>query len=165
MAGFTPFLLQLLALCLSTCRVSGHLSSSNQSPLSPLPLASSRSSSVALAFSCHSLQDSEQPSNTIVISPPHMSIPSESIRCCKSVYSFLQPQHAHLFFSRLSVNNFLTTHNSRHSSPFFLKLLFHFLLNTMPYFDTVLLILCNNDKIYSSSSEETYFQAITLHIP
>ena len=60
MAGFTPFLLQLLALRPSTCLVSWHPPSSNQSSLSPLPLASSKSSSVVLAFSCHSLQDSEQ---------------------------------------------------------------------------------------------------------
>ena len=52
MAGFTPFPLQLLALRPSTCLVSGHPPSSNQSSLSPLPLASSRSSSVVLAFSC-----------------------------------------------------------------------------------------------------------------
>ena len=62
MAGFTPFLVQLLALRPSTCLVSGHPPSSNQSSLSPLPLAFSKSSSVVLAFSCHSLQDSEQPS-------------------------------------------------------------------------------------------------------
>ena len=62
MAGFTPFLLQFLALYPSTCLVSGHPPPSNQSSLSPLPLASSRSSSVALTFSCHSLQGSEQPS-------------------------------------------------------------------------------------------------------
>ena len=61
MAGFTPFLLQLLALRPSTCLISGHPPSSNQSSLTPLPLVS-RSSSVVLAFSCHSLQDSEQPS-------------------------------------------------------------------------------------------------------
>ena len=53
-AGFTPFLLQLLALHPSTCLVSGH-PPSNQSSLSPLPLASIRSSLVILAFSCHSL--------------------------------------------------------------------------------------------------------------
>ena len=58
-AGFTPFLLQLLALRPSTCLISGHPPSSNQSSLSPLPLAFSKSS-VVLAFSCHSLQDSEQ---------------------------------------------------------------------------------------------------------
>ena len=52
MAGFTPFLLQLLTLRPSTCLVSGH-PPSNQSSLTPLPLASSRSSSVVLAFSCH----------------------------------------------------------------------------------------------------------------
>ena len=61
MAGFTPFLLQLLALRLSTSLVSGHPSFSNQSSLSPIPLASFRSSSVVLAFSSHSLQDPEQP--------------------------------------------------------------------------------------------------------
>ena len=53
MAGFTPFLLQLLALRPSTCLVSVH-PPSNQSSLSPLPLSSSMSSSVVLAFSCHS---------------------------------------------------------------------------------------------------------------
>ena len=52
MAGFTPFLLQLLALRPSTCLVSGHPPSLNQSSLSPLPLASSKSSSVVPAFSC-----------------------------------------------------------------------------------------------------------------
>ena len=56
----TPFLLQLLALCLSTLLDSGHSSSSNQSSLSPFPLASSRSSLVVLAFCCHSLQNPEQ---------------------------------------------------------------------------------------------------------
>ena len=50
MAGFTPFLLQLLALRSSTCLVSGHPPSSNQSSLSPLPLASSRSPSVGKAL-------------------------------------------------------------------------------------------------------------------
>ena len=62
MAGFTPFLLQFLAPRPSTYLVSEHPPSSNQLSLSPLPLASSRSSSVVLAFSCQSLQDSEQPS-------------------------------------------------------------------------------------------------------
>ena len=62
MAGFTPFLLRLLALSLFTCQDSGHPPSSNQSSLSPLPLASSRFSSVVLAFSCHSLQDPDQTS-------------------------------------------------------------------------------------------------------
>ena len=61
MAGFTPFLLQFLALCPSTYLVSEH-PPSNQLSLSPLPLASSRSSSVVLTFSCQSLQDLEQPS-------------------------------------------------------------------------------------------------------
>ena len=62
MARFTPFLLQLLALRHSTLLDAGHLSSSNQSSLSPPPLASPRSSSVVLAFSCQSLQDPEQTS-------------------------------------------------------------------------------------------------------
>ena len=36
----------------------------------------------------------------------------------------------------------------------------------MSHFRTIgLLILRNNDKLYFSSSEEAYFQAITLHIP
>ena len=61
-AGFTIFLLQLLALCLSTCLDSGHPPSLNLSSLSPPPLASSRFSLVVLAFSSHSLQDPEQPS-------------------------------------------------------------------------------------------------------
>ena len=60
-AGFIPFLLLLVALRLSTCLVSGHPPFSNQSSLS-LSLVSSRSSSVVLAFSCHSLQDPAQPS-------------------------------------------------------------------------------------------------------
>ena len=55
MAGFTPFLLQFLALRPSTYLVSEHPPSSNQLSLSPLPLASSRSSSVVLAFSCQSI--------------------------------------------------------------------------------------------------------------
>ena len=61
MAGFTPFLLQLLALRHSTCLVLGH-PSLNQFSRSPLLLASFRSSTVVPAFSSHSLQDSEQPS-------------------------------------------------------------------------------------------------------
>ena len=35
----------------------------------------------------------------------------------------------------------------------------------MSHFNAVLLILRNNDKLYLLSSEETYFQATTLHIP
>ena len=61
MAGFIPFFLQLLALRLSTLVDSGHPPSSIQSSLSPPPLASSRSSSIVLAFYCHLLQDPEQP--------------------------------------------------------------------------------------------------------
>ena len=34
----------------------------------------------------------------------------------------------------------------------------------MPRFNIILLILCNNDKLYLSFSEETYFQAMILHI-
>ena len=49
MAGFTPFLLQLLALRLSPLLNSGHPPFSNQSSPSPPPLASSRSSSLSLA--------------------------------------------------------------------------------------------------------------------
>ena len=82
MAGFTTFLLQLLALHLSTLLNSGHPPTSDQSSLSPLPLASSRYSSIVLAFPCHSLQDPEQPSKHIVIPPQHMPIPSNYIRCC-----------------------------------------------------------------------------------
>ena len=59
---YPQFLLQLLALRPSTCLVSGHPLFSNQSSLFPLPLASSRSSLIILAFSCHSLQDLEKPS-------------------------------------------------------------------------------------------------------
>ena len=58
--GFTPFLLRLLALRFFTLLDSGHPPSSNHSSTCPPPLASSKSSSVALAFSCHSLQDPEQ---------------------------------------------------------------------------------------------------------
>ena len=70
-----------------------------------------------------------------------------------------------MLFSRLSVNNFLTVHGSHHSSLFTLKLLFHFLLNTMPRFHTVLLILCNNDKLYLSPSEETIFKQLLSTFP
>ena len=68
-ARFTPFLLQLLAPISPLCTLLDlrHLLSSNQSSLSPLLLASSRSFSVVLAFPCHSLQDQEQVQNTIVI--------------------------------------------------------------------------------------------------
>ena len=52
-----------------------HPPSSNQSSLSPLPLASSRSSSVVLAFSCQSLQDLEQPSNP---PPPNNNTPNNN---------------------------------------------------------------------------------------
>ena len=55
MAGFTPFLLQLLALRLCTLLDLKHPPSSNQSSLSPPPLASFRSFLVLLAFYCHSL--------------------------------------------------------------------------------------------------------------
>ena len=61
-AGFIPFLLQLLTLRLSTCLVSGHPPSLNQSSLSPLPLASSKSSSFIFAFSYHPHRDPGQPS-------------------------------------------------------------------------------------------------------
>ena len=46
-----------------------------------------------------------------------------------------------------------------------LKIAFSFSLNTILFFHTVLLILCNNDKLYFSSLGETYFQAITLQSP
>ena len=59
MARFTPFFLQLLTLCLSTCIDSDDPPSSNQSALSPPPLAFFRFSSVVVVFYCHSLQDSE----------------------------------------------------------------------------------------------------------
>ena len=77
MAGFTPFLLQLLALHLSTCLVSGH-PPSNQSSLSPLPLASSRLSSVVLSLFTH-FKIQGNPQNTIIIPPQHTSISSNSI--------------------------------------------------------------------------------------
>ena len=70
-------------------------------------------------FFCLSLQDPEQPSKRYRNPPQHISLPSNTICCCKPVYSFLQPmvsQHVHLFFNRLSVNNFLTAHGSHHSS-------------------------------------------------
>ena len=81
MAGFTPSLLQLLALRLSTCLVSGH-PPSNQSSLILLHLLLPgllRSSSLSLAthFKIHSNSQ-----NIIVIPPRHMSIPSDSVRCC-----------------------------------------------------------------------------------
>ena len=73
MAGFTPFLLQLLALCPSTCLISGHPLSSNQSSLSPLPPAFPGlfwSSSLFLATH-FKIQSNLQ--NTIVIPLQHMS--------------------------------------------------------------------------------------------
>ena len=82
MAGFTPFLLQLLALGSSTCLVSGHPPSSNQALcllfhllLPGLPQSSSLS--LATHFKIQS-----NPQNTIVIPPQHMPILSNSIRCC-----------------------------------------------------------------------------------
>ena len=62
MAEFILFLSQLQALRLSTLLDSEHPPSLNQFFLSPPRLASSRSSTVVLAFSFHSLQDPEQPS-------------------------------------------------------------------------------------------------------
>ena len=113
MAAFTPFFLQLLSLCLSTCLDSGHPPSSNQSSLSSPPLASCRFFLMVLACSCHTLQDPEQSSKHYRHpSSAHAYIPSNSIRCSYLDYSFLQPQRVHLFFSRLSVNNFLTAHDS-----------------------------------------------------
>ena len=81
MAGFTPFLLQLLALRPSTCCVSGHPPSSNQSSLCPLPLPPGLLRSSSLSLATHfKIQSNLQ--NTIVIPPQHMSIPSNSICCC-----------------------------------------------------------------------------------
>ena len=68
-ARFTLFLLQLLALRLSTLLDSGHPPSPNQSSWSLSPLASFRFFSVVFAFSCHSLQDPEQPSKHYHLTP------------------------------------------------------------------------------------------------
>ena len=59
MGGFTPFVPQVFALYFSTLLDSGHPLSLSQSFLSPLSLASSRSSLLVLTFSCHSLQNLE----------------------------------------------------------------------------------------------------------
>ena len=45
------------------------------------------------------------------------------------------------------------------------KIAFSFSFNTMSHFHTVLLILHSNNRLYLLTSEETYFQATTLHIP
>ena len=77
MAGFTSFLLQLLALRPSTCLVSGILLQTNLLCLFFHLLLPSSSLSLATHFKIQS-----NPQNTIVIPPQHMSIPSNSIRCC-----------------------------------------------------------------------------------
>ena len=100
MAEFTPFLLPLFTLHLSTIFDSGHPPSLNQSFLSSLPLASSTSSLVVLAFSCHSLQNLENSQNVIIIHPQHMSVPSNSICCCQTIYSFFNPS---MFISSIVV--------------------------------------------------------------
>ena len=53
MARFTPYLLKLLAICLSTLLDSGHPPSSNSIFSVSSATCFSRSSSVVLAFSCH----------------------------------------------------------------------------------------------------------------
>ena len=69
------------ALRLSTCLDSKH-PSSNQSFLSPPPLASSRFfRSSSFSFATH-FKIYSKLQNTIVIHPQHMSIPSNSNRCC-----------------------------------------------------------------------------------
>ena len=55
------------------------------------------------------------PQNTIINPPQHMPIPSTPFAVAnQSIVSF-NPNTSHLFFSRLSVNNFLTAHGSHHS--------------------------------------------------
>ena len=54
--------------------------------------------STSLSFATHfKIQINSQ--NTIDIPPQHMFIPSNSIRCCKLIYNFLQSQLVHLFFT------------------------------------------------------------------
>ena len=65
-AGFTPVLLQLLALHFSTLLESGY------PPSNQLFFPSSRSSTVVLAVFCHSLQDPEQPSKHYHHSSAHV---------------------------------------------------------------------------------------------
>ena len=117
MPGFTPFLLQLLALRLSTCLDSGHSPSSNQSSLSPPPppclfqvfFGRPR---FLLPLSLRSRATLKTLSSSLLSTCPYHLTPFT----VANRSSFLQPQHVHLFFSRLSVNNFLTAHSSRHSS-------------------------------------------------
>ena len=71
-ARFTLVLMQFFTLHLYTLLDSGHPPSLNQS-LSSLPLASSASVLVVLAFSYHSLQDLE-PLSKPHVPPQHMSL-------------------------------------------------------------------------------------------
>ena len=164
MARFTPFFPQLFALHFSTSLNLQH-PSLNQSSLTPFPLTSSRSCLAVFTFSCHSLLDLKQlliryhyPSSAHVCTIQlhsllltHLQFPSTS--ACPSVLqtSFCLPFSDCTWLSSLL-------------SPFSIKLRFHFLFNTISRFHTVLLILCNNDKLYFSSSKETYFQVAALHI-
>ena len=72
--------------CNCSHSISWHPPSSNQSSLSPLPLASS----MALAFSCHLFLRSRATLKTLSSSlSQHISIPSNSIHCCyRPIVSF-----------------------------------------------------------------------------
>ena len=149
MTGFTPFLQQLLALRLSTLLDSGHPPSSTFPVFSPtwffqnffgrlhflLPLKSRSNATLKTPLS-----------SLLSTCPYHLTPFADANRCIVSV-------NPSMLFSHFSDNNFLTTHGFHHSpmSLFSLKLLFHFLLNTMPHFYIALLILRNSDDLNLSS--------------
>ena len=118
MAGFTPFFPQFLAIQPFAFAQFGASPSLNQPSLCPLPLAFSRSSLVALAFSCHLLQDLGQLSK-------HYHHPySTYVRTIQYSIGFLL---THLQFSSTArmficssvvffVHNFPSAHGSQQSS-------------------------------------------------
>ena len=107
--------LQLLALILSTLLDSGHFSS-NQSSMSPLPLASSRFSLVVLAFflplSSRSRASLKTLSSSLFSKCPYLLTPLAFAN--QSIVS-INPNMS-ICSSVVCVNNFLTTRGSHHSS-------------------------------------------------
>ena len=88
MAGFTPFLLQLLALRPSLVSIQGILLlQTNLLCLLLLLLLPGFLRSFSLSLATH-FKIQSNPQNTIVIPSQQISIPSNSICCCLTVYSF-----------------------------------------------------------------------------
>ena len=106
-----PFILQLLALCRSTLLDSGHPPSSNQSSLSPPPLASSRSSLVILASLATHFK---------IQSNPKALLSSFLSTCLYHLTPFTVANQSIVFYnpnmSTCSSVVLLTTHGSSHSS-------------------------------------------------